>query len=103
MSGKNNFYTRKKEIDGVTYTAQFNGISECLKMFDECKDSNGNINNLELGEYVCENVIVDPKVKIDDFEDITTYNKVVKWGLNVAQGKFRDKAKAEIPVKETGK
>ena len=101
MAKKNNFYIRKKEIDGVTYTAQFNGISEFLKMIDECKDANGNNSPLELGEYICENIIVDPKIKIDDFENLDTYNKVIKWGLNVAQGKFRDKI--ESTAEGTGK
>lgn len=91
MTKKNNFYTRKKEIEGVTYTAQFNGVSEFLRMLDECKDANGNTNMLELGEYICDNIIVDPKISVKDFDDMETYNKVVKWALQVAQGKFRDK------------
>lgn len=93
MSEKNNkFYTKKKVIDGVEYTAQFNGLSYALKTIDESYiDNSSNLSMEKLNATILENVIVDPKVTIDDFDDIDTLRKVVEFGQQVMQGKFRDK------------
>ncbi len=99
--GKNNFYTREKEFDGIKYIAQFNGISAYYKMIDSCKDNNGNLNMSELSEYIFDNVIVEPKMTVDDFDDTDTCGRVVKWALNVAQGRLRDKNKS--PAEKAGK
>lgn len=98
---KQKFYTVTKEINGVEYTAQFNGISAGLQMIDECK-VNGDVNNLELAKYVFQNVIVSPKVNADDFETMSDCMDVVKFGMNVAQGKFRNQIDGST-AKTTGK
>lgn len=88
---KMNFYQRKKEIHGVTYTAQFSGLSTALRAVDENHiDGTDAISNEKLYNYIFENVIVDPKVTIDDFEDLDVMNEVVKWAQEVMKGKFRD-------------
>lgn len=92
MSEKNSkFYQVKKVIDGVEYTAQFNGLSYALKTIDESYiDNSSNLCVEKLNETILENVIVNPKVTINDFDDIDALNKVVKWGQQVMQGKFRN-------------
>lgn len=89
---RDRFYTRKKVIEGVEYTAQFNGLSSALKAIDESYvEGSGNTSTEKLGKYVLENVIVEPKaLTIDDFEDIETFNKVIKFGSDVMSGKFRN-------------
>lgn len=92
MSEKNNkFYTVKKVIGGVEYTAQFNGLSYALKTIDESYINNSsNLSMEKLNETILENVIVEPKLTIDDFDDMDKLNKVVEFGQQVMQGKFRN-------------
>lgn len=61
-------YTIDKEIDGVNYIAQFNGIGANLKAIDSCYIDNSSNTSLEkLADYIFTHVIVDPKISIDDF------------------------------------
>ena len=86
------FYTRKKEINGVEYTAQFNGLSESLAAIDRTYiDGTTTTSVVKMAEYILQNVIVEPKLTVDDFEDMETLNDVVAFGRDVMQGKFRNK------------
>ena len=63
-----NYYTSKKTINGVEYTAQFNGISAALQAVDNSYiDGSPNTSIEKLSKYLLDNVIVDPKVSINDF------------------------------------
>ena len=86
------FYTRKKEINGVEYTAQFNGLSESLAAIDRTYiDGTTTTSVVKMAEYILQNVIVEPKLTVDDFEDMETLNDFVAFGRDVMQGKFRNK------------
>lgn len=90
---KNKFYTREKEIGGVKYAAQFNGLSAMLEAVDSChiNDNASNLSNVKMAEYILDKVIVEPKgLTIDDFDDLETLNEVIGFGQEVMQGKFRD-------------
>lgn len=83
-------YTRTKELNGITYTAQFNGISAHLKLLDTCKNEYGTLSILELSEAILRNVIVDPaNLTPDSFEDMDQMNAVVMFGRTVSEGRFR--------------
>ena len=85
------FYTREKEINGVKYVAQFNGLSANLKAIDSTYIDGTNTTSVEkMTDYILKNVIVEPKCVVDDFEDIETLNAVVAFGRDVMQGKFRN-------------
>ncbi len=88
------FYTETKEIKGVKYTAQFNGLSAALNCFDNSYvEGSGNTSILKLAEYIFENVIVEPKgLSVDDFDNMNDLNEVVRFGSDVMQGKFRTSA-----------
>lgn len=91
MANKNKFYTKEKEINGVKYVAQFNGMRTATKFIDQCKTEDGNSQSIEkTADFVFENVIVEPKVTIEDFDDLETMSEVVKFGTEVMNGKFRD-------------
>lgn len=92
-NAKNKFYQRTKEINGVTYTAQFNGMSAALDAIDENYiDNSSNISIKKLAQHIFDNVIIEPKgLTPDDFDSIDDMNKVVQWASAVMQGKFRDK------------
>jgi hypothetical protein len=62
------FYTVTKEINGREYKAQFNGISAALKAVDSSYIEGSNQTSVaKLAKYLFDNVIVEPKVRIDDF------------------------------------
>lgn len=63
-----NFYQSTKEINGVKYTAQFNGLS----FRDETIDSSyvsgtDNVSLEKLSRKLFDNVLVEPKMSINDF------------------------------------
>ena len=100
---KVNFYTVKKEINGTTYIAQFNGLSAALKAVDSCYiEGTSNTSTEKLAKYLFENVIVEPKnLTIDDFESMDEFNDVITFAREVMQGDFREK-KNDTAVKEQG-
>lgn len=87
-------YQVKKEINGVEYVAQFNGLSCALRAVDESKiDGTDNTSYEKLAQYIFDNVIVEPKgLTPDDFACMDDFNKVLAFGRGVMQGEFRDKA-----------
>lgn len=94
------FYTVEKTINGVTYKAQFNGLSAALKAFDDSYiDGSSNTSLEKLTEYLFENVIVEPKgLTADDFASMEELNKVSAFARDVMQGKIKpetEKAKKE--------
>lgn len=91
MAKKNQFYTVKKTIEGVEYTAQFNGLSAALKAVDESYiEGTENISMMKMSEYIFEHVIVEPKgLSADSFDSLDEFNAVTKWAQGVMQGRFR--------------
>ena len=59
---KNKFYTVEKDIGGIHYVAQFNGISAMFRAVDESyvSEDSKNISVEKLSKYIFENVIVEP-------------------------------------------
>lgn len=93
-------YSFQKEIDGIVYHAEFKGIAFSLYL-DELIE-NG-ISKTKLAEILFKEVLVSPKVSIDDFADIKSFYKVFKFLSDVAlgiNGKRQSKAKLERKVKE---
>ena len=84
------FYRVNKEINGVNYTFQFNGIAAALKAVDESYiDGSSNLSLEKLNEYLLENVVVEPRLTIDDFDDVATLNKVTAYARKVMQGEIK--------------
>ncbi len=80
--------TEKKVIDGVEYEAKFDGLLTALRAMDESYDDEGEGSDIDkLANYLFEHIIVSPKkLSIDDFEDIDTFKKVVKFASEVMRG-----------------
>lgn len=93
---KNKFYTVEKEFNGKKYVAQFSGVSTAVRAIDSSYISGTNTTSTEkLGQYVLDNVIVEPKgLTPDDFESLDEYNEVTTWGRDVMYGRFRSKPDA---------
>ena len=97
-----NFYQVKKTIHGVKYTAQFNGMGTALDAMDNWYNDEGtNMSVKKITDYVLANVIVDPKVKVDDFKKYSELQDVVAWGRKVMQGEIQpeDSEADEKPAK----
>jgi len=86
-------YTREKEINGKKYVAQFNGLSAALDAIDNSylNDKSDRISISKISGYIFKNVIVEPAgLSADDFDSFEELNEVVRWGMAVMQGKFRN-------------
>ena len=89
----NKFYTAEKEINGTKYVAQFNGLSAAIQAIDNSYiEGTQNTSIEKLTKYILENVIVEPKKAIDDFETMEELNAVIRFGRSVMEGKFRQEA-----------
>lgn len=97
MAEKIKFYQRVKTINGVEYTAQYSGLRTAAQMVDQNYiDGSSNLSVEKINDYVLGNIIVKPSgLSMDDFDDQDTLNEVVKFGREVAQGKFRE-AKEQV-------
>ncbi len=91
------FYTVEKEIGGVTYKCQFNGISAALKALDDSYIEGSNNTSLEkLSEYLFKNVVVEPKgLTADDFDDMEVFQEVIGFARRTMQGLEKPVEKAE--------
>lgn len=94
-------YTVKKVINGVEYTFQFNGISEAMDALDESYiDGSSNISLKKLNSYLLENVVVNPKVTMDDFDDVEKLNAVTSYARKVMQGLIKPETAKEEKKEE---
>lgn len=85
------FYTVQKEINGVMYTAQFNGVAAAMAAVDNCYiDGTNNTSVIKMADYILKNVIVEPKgLTPDDFDTVADLQDVLAWGREVMDGSFR--------------
>jgi hypothetical protein len=67
-------YTSKS---GKKYTFQHPGVRAVAKINDACKNKNGVVLEEKLAEGLLSRVIVDPKMRIDDFETYGEYKEVI--------------------------
>lgn len=83
------YFTASKKIKGVTYTAQFNGISAALDCTDNSySEETGKSSSEKFGKYLFENVLVEPKLSINDIgkDKIgATFEKVINGTKYVAK------------------
>lgn len=89
---------KEKEIEGVIYKAQFNGVSA---MFDAQSETDGD--NKKMVEYLFKNVLVEPKIEdMDDYfgTDIELMNEVISFASDVMAA---DKKYFPKPDKGTAK
>ena len=60
---------KKETIEGVEYTFKKLPPREWARLRDRCKNRHGNILEENMMSEVLEKIVVDPPVKLDDFED----------------------------------
>lgn len=84
----------KRVIDGVQYTAQYRG----LKYANEISEHDAT-RQFDLAGVLFREVLVSPKIEIDDFSDMRTFSKVFDFLLEVAVGAF-EKQRTPAQTKE---
>lgn len=90
-----NFYKRRKEINGVTYEAQFNGLSAYLKSLDESRTEVGTHSSEKMYKVFLKNFITEPaNLDPDSFDDMETLDEVFNFAKEVAQGRFHEEKNA---------
>ena len=84
-------FTVTREIGGVEYVCQFNGISAALRAVDASYIEGTNNTSLEkLAKYLFEHVVVKPKgLSADDFDSMEDFNAVIGFAREVMQGSIK--------------
>lgn len=90
--------TIKKVINGVEYTAVWKGINFSNENIKQCTIKNTNLlSTSKLAKFVFDNIIINPKVDIDSFDDISEFSAVLDFGKSVLFGTFEDdKSKTKL-------
>lgn len=77
--------TKKVKINDDEYTLQKLPVREAFKLRDSWL-VNGNVSQEKMYDKLLEHIVVMPKVKMDDFEDVETVEKLGIECLNFAYG-----------------
>lgn len=75
---------------GARYLFQHPGVRAVSKINDAAKNKFGVVSEERLSEEVLKYVVVDPKLKIDDFEDYKEYSEVVNAAYLFISGQEGD-------------
>lgn len=89
-------YVVEKEIDGIVYRARFLGMSYALSIMDLVKDEKS---QLKLAQRLFNDILVSPKMDIDDFADYYSFLNVHDFLLTVAVGEFSEKEPTSAQIK----
>ena len=89
--------TIRKIINGVEYTAVWKGYNYTTRRINDCltKDKK-RYSNSKLSAVIFDEIIIDPKVTVDDFDDLQTFNEVLEFGKSVLFGDFEKKSTAKL-------
>lgn len=92
MSEVKKFKQKTETIHGVDYTFQKVPIRKAMEIRQEWSDPTkpGGIDSIKMCDLVFANIVVSPKVKLDDFEDIEVAEDLALAAINfqyTSQGK----------------
>lgn len=89
--------TVTKTINGTEYTAVWKGTIFANEAFKHCKVGGTNVvSDYKLAKIVFSDIIIDPEISIDDFEDMNEFYEVVDFGGSVLFGTYFDKSKSAL-------
>lgn len=77
--------TKVVKVDGVDYTIQRLPVREALELRESWQDS-----EITMYETVLEHFVIQPKLELDDFEDVITVESLVQ---EVLMYQYRTKGK----------
>lgn len=73
----------EKEIDGVIYTARYRGMAYAIELSERIEE---NTETYRLAEILFREILVSPRIEIDDLPSMETYTKVFDFLLDTANG-----------------
>ena len=78
------FKQKKIEVEGVEYTLQKMPIREALKLRQRwsSKETASGVDDIKMAELCLENIVVMPKMKLDDFDSIDALEKIIVECIN---------------------
>lgn len=78
------FKQKKVEVNGTEYTLQKLPVREALELRQKwgSKETASGVDDIKMAELCLEHIVVVPKVKIDDFEDVSVLEKLVVECIN---------------------
>ena len=89
--------TVKKIINGLEYTAVWKGMAFANETRKKCRIGNTNmVSDYKVAEIVFSEIIISPKVNINDFEDMNTFYEVLDFGGDVLFGTYWNKSKLKL-------
>lgn len=97
MIFKQKNYTSKSEAQ---YTFQHPGVRAITKINDASKNKHGVVLEERLAEEMLKQVIVSPKLKIDDFTDYGEFSEVINAAYTFVTG--QDKQEGESDDQQEG-
>lgn len=74
---KNLKYAKAVTVDGVEYILQKLPVRPGLELRQDCREG-GDLNEIKFFEQLLENVVIKPKKKLDDFDDIGHLEKLME-------------------------
>ena len=87
----------KKVINGIEYTAVWKGYNHSQKLKKQCLSNGKNkYSNEKLSNVIFGEIIINPKVSADDFDDIEVLRKVFDFGKSVLFGEFEENSKPKL-------
>ena len=90
--------TIKKNIRGIEYVAAWRGMAFSESSIEACRvDGTDRLSNSKLADIVFNEIIISPKVNIDDFKDFQVFDEVMDFGKSVLFGEFeKKKSKSQL-------
>lgn len=78
------FKQKKVTVNGVEYTLQKMPVREALRLRQRwsSKETASGIDDIKMAELCLENIVVMPKVKIDNFENVEDLEKLIVECIN---------------------
>ena len=78
------FKQKKIEVEGAQYTLQKMPIREALKLRQRwsSKETASGVDDIKMAELCLENIVVMPKMKLDDFDSIDALEKLIVECIN---------------------
>lgn len=73
----------EQEIDGVIYKARYLGVGYSMSLNDRLANENS---SAQLANILFDEVLVSPKMEVDDFTDIDAFSKVFSFLISVVNG-----------------
>lgn len=88
--------TLKKKINGVEYTFQRLLAMDFVRMKERATNEKGQILDSAMFEELAEHVIVDPKIDLEEFDDVVELSEIMEEAISFQLSKGKpDKGQKE--------